>query len=123
VKPMRVLGYKRCRDAPTTLPEFVSEVDERLEDLYETQVEAAEYRHENVDVRTITLDRAPGRLTGGWVSQLPYSVLVDPICAASAPCVLPEGEVWGRVTKGARAIVKATPGLCIVEEARVRCGT
>lgn len=116
VKPRRVLGYKRRSDAPATLPEFVNDVDERLEDLYEAQVEAAEYRHEDVDVRTITLDRAPGRLIGGWVSQLPYSVLVDPICAASAPCVLPEGEVWGRVTKGARAVVKSTPGLCIVED-------
>ena len=113
VKAGFVSGYRRRTDVPDSLPEFVSEVNERLEDLYYAVYEAPELRFEPTELPTITLDRAPGALTGGWESQLPYSYLVDPICAASAPCVLPANLVWKRVTEEVRSLVKSTPDVCI----------
>jgi len=113
VKHAYLSGYKRRPDVPDSLPEFVSEVNERLEDLYTPVYEPAEYRYELAQLPTTTLDRAPGPLTGGWESQLPYSYLVDPICAASAPCVLPSNIVWKRVTEEVRTLVKSSPDVCI----------
>jgi hypothetical protein len=106
VTPARITGYKRRDDAPDTLPEFVTEVDERLEDLYRAEYEAAVVREEPREVPTFTLDRAPGTLAHGWVSQLPYAYLIEPICAASGPCVLPEREVWLQVSSAVKAYAK-----------------
>ena len=113
VKHAYLSGYKRRSDVPATLPEFVDQVDARLEDLYSPVYEPAEYRYEAAQLPTVTLDRAPGALTGGWESQLPYCYLVDPICAASAPCVLPANVVWKRVTEAVRALVSTSTSVSI----------
>lgn len=118
VSPRKVIAYKRTADAPVSLPEQVAPdaLDERLAGCYEPVHEEAVYRYEPFEVQTVTLTRAPGILTEGWESQLPYGYLVDPICAASAPCVMPVAQVWRRVVAEARRLVKERAGTCLTDD-------
>lgn len=118
VEPRKLVSYKRCADAPSTLPEQVTptEFDARLEGCYSAVYQDAVYRYESFEAPIVTLTTGPGTLPEGWESQLPYGYLISPVCAASAPCVMPEAYVWRLVVAEARRVVKTRSDLCLTDD-------